>query len=385
MAQGNPISDVYGTVSHPSWQALIPPFDPSLGDPDVVAYVPKARANWSFQLRTDLVSAPGLMCIQIDSTSPSFLVFNVYNDVDNTACNLISSIPPTLPRSIFIGDFNLHHPLWSRDDNLDKQSDEADNLVELMASNGYNILNGRGEDTFFVYRRDRFGTGHELYTSTLDLAWTSAELSHYISDFQVAKHLGSMSDHHPLMVTISYAPSQSTRTAFSFKPDRFEDWANAFEMELSTRADIPEVIRTESEFNTAVTSLTGATLAASHATCLRRPKPARAARWFDSKVREALKDLRKARKHLFRLPSNHNALRFQCARKFFHYQVVVAKRSHARTFASTVKPGTDLWRLTSWYQGVRKTTVPTLKDPTTDPRYPTWIANPKGCQGRPQA
>jgi len=333
MAQGNPISDVFGTVNHPSWQALVPPFDPSLGNPDVLAYVPRIRANWSFQLRTDLVSAPGLMCIQINSMSPSFLVFNVYNDVDNTACNLISSIPPTLPRSIFIGDFNLHHPLWSRDDNLDKQSDEADNLVELMASNGYNILNNRGEDTFFVYRKNRHGTGRKLYTSTLDLAWTSAELSHYVSDFQVAKHLGSLSDHHPLMVTLSYTPSQSTRTAFSFKPDRFEDWADAFELELSTRTGIPEVIRTESEFDAMVTSLTGATLATSHVTCLRRPKPARAARWFDSKVREALKDLRKARKHLFSLPSNHNALRFQCARKFFHYQVVVAKCSHARTFA----------------------------------------------------
>jgi len=56
MAQDNPISDVFGTVSHPNWQALIPPFDPSLGKPDVLAYVPKVRANWSFQLRTDLIS-----------------------------------------------------------------------------------------------------------------------------------------------------------------------------------------------------------------------------------------------------------------------------------------------------------------------------------------
>jgi len=378
MAQGNPIYDVFGTVKHPDWQALVPPFNPSLGNPDVITYVPKNRTNWTFQLRTDLVSAPGLMCIQINSTSPSFLVFNVYNDVDNTACNLISSIPPSLPHSLFIGDFNLHHPLWSRDNNLDKQSDEADHLVELMASNGYNILNERGDDTFFMYRKNKYSTGHELYTSTLDLAWTSAELSHYVSNFQVAKHLGSLSDHHPLLVTLSYAPSQSTRTAFLFKPDRFEDWAEAFELELSTRTEIPEVIYTESEFDAAVTSLTGATLAASHTTCLWRHKLAKAAWWFNSKVRKALKDLRKARKCLFQLPSNHNALRFHSARKFFHYQVVVAKHSHARTFASTVKPGTDLWRLTSWYQGIRKTTVPTLKDPTSGPQYPTWIASPKG-------
>ena len=55
--------------------------------------------------------------------------------------------------------------------------------------------------------------------------------------------------------------------------------------------------------------------------------------------------------------------------------VIVAKRSHARAFAASVKPGTSLWRLTSWYQGVRKTTVPTLKDPlNTDAWSPTWVS-----------
>jgi len=265
------------------------------------------------------------MCLQIDSTSPSFLVFNVYNNVDNSACDLLASLPPLIPRSMFIGDFNLHHPLWSRDDNLNKQSDEADRLVDLMAENRFGILNPPGEDTFTVYRLCRDGNGHELYTSTLDLAWTSPELTHYISNFQVAKHLCNGSDHFLLLVTISYTPSQSTRTAFTFKEEHFADWADTFQLNLDNQEEIPEAILTEKDFNLAIDNLTGAALTARHATCLGRVKPARPMRWFDSKVREALRDLRKARKRLQWVRNNHNALRYQVARKQFHFQIVVAK------------------------------------------------------------
>ena len=70
-------------------------------------------------------------------------------------------------------------------------------------------------------------------------------------------------------------------------------------------------------------------------------------------------------------------MRYHVACKRFHYQVALAKHSHARHFASTVKPGTDLWQLNLWYQGVRKTTVPTLKDPLSDPKFPIWISKSK--------
>jgi len=40
MAQGNPIYDVHGCPKHQDWQAIIPPFPPSLGNPDVITYVP---------------------------------------------------------------------------------------------------------------------------------------------------------------------------------------------------------------------------------------------------------------------------------------------------------------------------------------------------------
>ena len=378
MAQGNPIFDVFGCPKHRDWQAIIPPLSSPDNKPDVIAYVPSTRSHWTFQLRADIVSSQNLMCVQVDSSSPSFFLFNVYNDVDNGACDLIASTPTPSPRSMYIGDFNLHHPLWSRDDNLNKRTPQAEHLVDLMAGNGYSILNTKGEDTYHIYRKNQSNNGHQLYTSTLDLAWVSKDLAHYVSNFQVAKHLANESDHYPLVVTLQYASSPPPRTSFSFHDKNFEAWAERFQLELDNREEIPELIYTEEDFNKAVENLTGATLAASHITCIRRVKPVRKAKWFDSKVREALKDLRKAKRQLVRAPTHHNALRHSVARKQFHYQVVVAKRSHARAFTASVKPGTDLWRLTSWYQGVRKTTVPTLKEPNSDPKFPTWVSDPKG-------
>jgi len=78
---------------------------------------------------------------------------------------------------------------------------------------------------------------------------------------------------------------------------------------------------------------------------------------------------------MFARPSPHNGLRHAVARKQLHYQVVVTKRSHTRQFAASVKPGSDLWRLNSWHQGVRKTVVPTLKDPLSDLKFPIWISD----------
>ena len=66
----------------------------------------------------------------------------------------------------------------------------------------------------------------------------------------------------------------------------------------------------EATFISAVDSLQGTALAASTQTCSRHPKVAKCAKWWDSKVREALKDMRTARKNIVSVPSLHNATRY---------------------------------------------------------------------------
>ena len=203
MAQGNPITTKYGCPNHPDWQAILPSNSSINNRPDVVYYVPHWRNNWTFQQRSDIINSTHLMCLEINSSSPPFLIFNVYNDVDNYAVKAMASLDNILPCTIFLGDFNLHHPVWSRDDNLDKHGENADMLVQLMASNGYSILNEKGVETFFVYRD--LGSRPQLYTSTIDLGWVSPDLHHFVSDFKVAPQYSCGSDHFPLITTISYA------------------------------------------------------------------------------------------------------------------------------------------------------------------------------------
>jgi len=373
MAQGNPITTKYGCPSHPDWQSILPSGSSKTNVPDVIFYVPRRRTNWTFQEHTDVISSNHLMCLEINSSSPPFLIFNVYNDVDNSAVKAMSTLNNILPRAIFTGDFNLHHPVWSKDSNLDKHGEKADKLVELMANNGYSILNEKGVETFFVYRD--LGSRPELYTSTIDLTWVSSDLHHFVSDFKVAPQFSCGSDHYPMITTISYANRSDSRLSFLFTDERYEEWCTYFELQLAGKRDIPENIGTPEEFDRAVTDIQAATMEASIATCSRHPKQTRRAKWFDSKVRQALQQVRFARKRMFAQPSQHTSLRYAVARRQLHYQVVVAKRSHARKFAAGVKPGSDLWRLNSWHQGLRKTVIPTLKDPNSDPRYPTWVSD----------
>ena len=153
MAQGNPITDQYGCPKHKDWQAVLPPSSSPSSPPDVIAYIPSHRATWTFQQRSDIISHPAVMCLEIESGAHPFLVVNVYNDTDNAAVHAIATLPNQSlhKRTIFLGDFNLHHPLWSCDDNLDKHTETADHLVDLFATNGYTILNPPEEPTFFTF------------------------------------------------------------------------------------------------------------------------------------------------------------------------------------------------------------------------------------------
>jgi len=98
MAQGNPISDVFGCPKHKDWQAIIPPLSASDTHLDVIAYVPSHRSSWTFQARANIISHQSLLCLEINSSSHPFLVFNIYNDVDNGACDTIATLPNSLDR-----------------------------------------------------------------------------------------------------------------------------------------------------------------------------------------------------------------------------------------------------------------------------------------------
>ena len=80
--QSNLIYNIYRCPKHRDWQLLLPMHFSPNNKPGVLFYIPARRSEWTLRLWSD-ISANGLMCIEVKSSSPSFLVFNAYNDTDN--------------------------------------------------------------------------------------------------------------------------------------------------------------------------------------------------------------------------------------------------------------------------------------------------------------
>jgi ribonuclease HI len=347
--------DILGTPSHRDWMCILP----THGDlpPDVAIYVPKSRNGWQIQVRSDLFSHPSIIAVDIITGLDTFLLINVYNPADCSSLGPIIHFEPNRNiKCLIAGDFNLHHPLWSKHEHYVKFSEESELLVDSMSLKGFLPLNSPGIETFF--RKD--------YSSVLDLVWISSSMSAHISDFKVNHPMHSGSDHYPLTWSILFVPFDTGEINFLFKDDKEEAWMDEFEKNMK-HWNFPSPIPDIPTLSEAIETLTNAMSLTSKSICSRKPRSPKSAKWFDENVNKSLRTMRQSRQRSRIHPSSHNLLRYQSDNANFRYQVKRAKRSHAMSFAAGVASGkrttADLWRLNSWYRGIRKTVTPSLKRP----------------------
>ena len=72
---------------------------------------------------------------------------------------------------VVVGDFNLHHPLWSQTTQSQQEDEDAEDLISIMGDRDMQLLTQRGAITYegLVY-------GNHVET-TLDLTWASRSLA----------------------------------------------------------------------------------------------------------------------------------------------------------------------------------------------------------------
>ena len=221
---------------------------------------------------------------------------------------------------VVTGDFNLHHPLWSKEEHDNKLSENSENFVTWMVNKGFSLFNKKGTSTFF--RKD--------YQSVLDLTWASVKASSRIFDFTIAYHLHTGSDHYPITWKSSFSPlPPSTDSSFLFHDDNREAWEDAFVEiiylkwhvnKLPKYADGKAINDTET-LTLAINVFMDAVSEASFQTCTRKPKSPRACKWFDKETKSALNQMRKDRQRARIYPSPHNILRAQTSNKHYKYQI----------------------------------------------------------------
>jgi len=305
-------NDIRGPCSHPDWLAILPPVPPD-GRPYVMAYVRKDHPGWRVSNRTDLISRPDAMALEITSDRSTTTLINIYNPADNSVTPLIPSLR-LHGKVIITGDFNLHHPMWSSDGKA--PSPGADELVDFLLTSRYSLLNSKGAPTFF--RKD--------YTSVLDLTWASEDALPQISDWKVMYEWHQGSDHYPICFSLTITPFttdfNSNLPAFTFKDDAADTWQRAFMTGFRRSWKWDDIIEGEDIFDEAVSVLSDLLISASQQAAPRKPIRAKAARWFNQEVRKAVKIMRKdcKRDHLF--PSPHNSLQYQASLNQVKYEVV---------------------------------------------------------------
>ena len=213
--------DVTGLVHQRVWTQFVP-LPPS---PDVklrvVTYVNKSFNTHYVSLRSDVFCHPDVLLLEFTAPSvPPFFLLNVYNDSTNAAVNLLSGVNSLPSPIVMVGDFNLHHVLWSG--NEEDSSAEADRLIDFFANSNVSLLNVPGEVTF-----ERGGS-----TSVLDLGWVSSPLLPLIRNWMVHHDLDFASDHLPITFSLfhtSTPPPIPSITRFSFKDDHSSEWSWTFD------------------------------------------------------------------------------------------------------------------------------------------------------------
>ena len=395
---------MYGMPHQSSWTQYTPiPITADDPIPRVAAYVSRACTNIRVTQRSDIISHRDILILEVHlSTRLSFLVVNIYNDSNSTALDVLISLPlPELP-SIVSGDFNLHHSSWSREIKPPPTSSRFEDLINWMDGGRFRLINQRGEITFF----------RSAATSVLDLTWVNHSALNLgtFREWCVREDLVMGSDHIPVTWELYFSPDDvpftPMTTPFKFDDEKSLDWTNAYARCLEgQRRTQPEPDDQEDDLavlNRLTENVMGAMEQASDQ-CLRRTKfHPKASPWYTEEVARAIAEVRHQRDRTKRMfaaldgprptrtrgptcpitggPSQKcelytqtsavsddthpcNVLRdYRTATKNQRKAVRKAKTDWAMEFTGSVEPR-DVWKLTSWYRGVRRHTAPPLNRP----------------------
>ena len=113
----------------------------------------KPRNDFTLTLRSDIIEHGDIQVLNIlQGPHPPVRIINVYNDTPKEQECILNRLRHTegifTPHpTLLTGDFNLHHPLWSRNDREAQQDQLTEDIEDWTALQGLSLLNPKGEIT----------------------------------------------------------------------------------------------------------------------------------------------------------------------------------------------------------------------------------------------
>lgn len=229
------------------------------------------------------------LTIQSPNSSQPIQVWNVYNEVGTDTLSLLASALSKQDRNIeviLLGDFNLHHPLWSATHRRGVARARADELLTIIEDFNLQLLTVPGTITH------RWKDG----ASTIDLTFATEELSSRVIHCKVAHRLDCDSDHLPIDIAIDwdFHPAIPTRKRIWIETDLFVLHKTVRDR-LPNDGEVGEP-RSNNDIDSYVASLVEALQAGiDELTPWANPSP-RSVQGFDKKCKELCKEVQRLRR-----------------------------------------------------------------------------------------
>ena len=288
-----------------------------------------------------ILEIPGMndiTAIQLKGPYGKLAIFNIYNDCthsDNqvTLGRYIQRNTNILTRSvnhhmIWAGDFNRHHPLWDRDEDLHlftrQATRDAEGLISLLADYEMQMILPKGAPTLQHMRSKKY--------SRPDNVFSTPGLQELISRCEVDPSVRLTSTDHFPIITQILLPQERTNTApsYNFREADWDEFRTKLKPRLGTTPENP-IINNSEQLKVAISDLTQA-LQDTIQEVVKRSKPRPdAKRWWNGELIKLRKELYRIRTELYNYRAiadhpSHSELKQKS--NAYGEAIIKAKRSH---------------------------------------------------------
>ena len=196
--------EIIGPVALKGWSTILPltAMNETSPRPRTLTYY-RPRPDFTLTLRSDLIEDRDIQILDIyQLNQPPVTIINIYNDTpsgDQCILNRLRLANNIIPQhaTLITGDFNLHHPTWSREDRALNPEPIAVNTAEWLARENFSMLNEKGEITHLARHNGE-------RPSVIDLSFANPTASRLATfkDWAIDPEIAHDSDHNAIKFTI---------------------------------------------------------------------------------------------------------------------------------------------------------------------------------------
>jgi ribonuclease HI len=320
----------------------------------------------------DIPDTNDVTAIRLKGSYGNITIFNIYNDCTHNRTeatfrkylhdNAQAFRANDNQHMIWAGDFNRHHPLWDRDDDIHLftacATRMAENLINLIAENGMLMPLPKGIPTLQHMRTKRYSRPDNFFcTEGLQDSITSCNV--------IEQDRPNSTDHFPIATILDIPQRKSNPTGKrNFREVEWTSFRKRLTKKLGQRPT-SGTIANEDQLN----EVTGKLIKALQETIdcevkISRPRP-ESKRWWNGDLKEMKKELNRIRTESYRFRTiahhpSHRTLRAKS--RDFGEAIIQIKREHWENYLEEMAAD-DIWTANRY-----------LREPIGDggsPRIPT--------------